>query len=328
VVQLCNSDTFWSLDALPQRVVVLGGGPIGCELAQSLARLDCDTTVVELSPQLLPREDTDAAAVVQSALERESVRVLCRHKAVEARAGDPHVLTVERADGEGRMDLPFDLLLVATGRTPNVEGFGLEALGIRLRKNRTIDTDESLRTSIPNILAAGDVTGPFQLTHAGAHQAWYAAINALFGRFRTFRADYRVLPAAVYTDPELARVGLNEREAAAQGIEVEVVTHPFAELDRAIAEGETRGFVKVLVPPGKDRILGATVVGPRAGDLIAVFALAMKHRIGLDKILGTVFAYPTFAEIAKSVAGARRKRHAPQRLLGWLARYHAFERRG
>ncbi|MCC7248605.1 MAG: FAD-dependent oxidoreductase [Lysobacter sp.] len=320
-----TSDTFWSLEELPRRIVVLGGGPIGCELAQSLARFDCDVSIVEMAPQLLAREDADAAMVVQIALERDGVRVLLGRKAVEARAGEPHTLTIEHEGS--RTDLPFDLLLVAVGRTANVEGFGLETLGIPLRKNRTIETDEYLRTKFPNILAVGDATGPFQLTHASAHQAWYAAVNALFGSLKSFRADYRVLPAATYTDPELARVGLNEREAQAQGIAVETVMYPFAELDRAIAEGATEGFVKVLVPPGKDTILGATIVGARAGDLIAIFALAMKHRIGLDKVLGTVFAYPTFAEAAKFAAGVRRKRHAPERTLAWLERYHDWNRR-
>jgi pyruvate/2-oxoglutarate dehydrogenase complex dihydrolipoamide dehydrogenase (E3) component/uncharacterized membrane protein YdjX (TVP38/TMEM64 family) len=323
-VPYCTSDTFWALQTLPQRIVVLGGGPIGCELAQSLARFDCEVSIVEMAPQLLAREDADAAAVVQSSLERDGVRVLLGRKAVEARAGGTHLLTIEHESA--RTELSFDLLLVAVGRTANVDGFGLETLGIPLRKNRTIETDDYLRTKFPNILAVGDVTGPFQLTHAGAHQAWYAAVNALFGRFKSFRADYRVLPAATYTDPELARVGINEREAEAQGIAVEVIVHPFSELDRAIAEGATQGFIKVLVPPGKDTILGATIVGARAGDLIAIFALAMKHNLGLDKILGTVFAYPTFAESAKFAAGTRRKRHQPERVLAWLKRYHDWNR--
>jgi pyruvate/2-oxoglutarate dehydrogenase complex dihydrolipoamide dehydrogenase (E3) component/uncharacterized membrane protein YdjX (TVP38/TMEM64 family) len=343
-----TSDTFWELEALPQRIVVLGGGPIGCELAQSLVRLDCDVSIVEMAPQLLSREDADAAAVVQAALERDGVRVLLGHRAVKAQAASDadgaradgqtsdasndasgeasHRLLVAHEGADTPIALPFDLLLVAVGRTPNVEGFGLEALGIPRRKNGTLETDDFLRTKYPNILAVGDVAGPFQLTHAGAHQAWYAAVNALFGRLKSFRADYRVLPAATYTDPELARVGLNEREAAAQGIAFETVMHHFAELDRAIAEGATEGFVKVLVPPGKDRILGATIVGARAGDLIALFALAMKQNIGLDKILGTVFAYPTFAEAAKFAAGTRRKRHQPERLLRLLSRYHQWNR--
>ena len=217
-VPYCTSDTFWALEALPQRIIVMGGGPIGCELAQSLSRFDCDVSIVEMAPELLAREDADAAAVVQTSLERDGVRVLLGHKAIEARAGEPHLLVVEH---EGtRTELAFDLLLVAVGRTANVDGFGLETLGIPLRRNRTIETDDYLRTRFPNILAVGDVTGPFQLTHAGAHQAWYAAVNALFGRFKSFRADYRVLPAATYTDPELARVGINEREAEAQGLAV------------------------------------------------------------------------------------------------------------
>ncbi len=323
-VPYCTSDTFWALQTLPQRIVVLGGGPIGCELAQSLARFDCDVSIVQRASQLLVREDEDAAMVVQIALERDGVRVLLAHKAIEARAGETNILVIEHEGA--RSELPFDLLLVAVGRTANVDGFGLETLGIPLRKNRTIETDDYLRTKFPNILAVGDVTGPFQLTHAGAHQAWYAAVNALFGRFKSFRADYRVLPAATYTDPELARVGINEREAEAQGIAVEVIIHPFSELDRAIAEGATQGFVKVLVPPGKDTILGATIVGARAGDLIAIFALAMKHNLGLNKILGTVFAYPTFAEAAKFAAGTRRKRHQPERVLTWLKRYHDWNR--
>ncbi|NOT87614.1 MAG: FAD-dependent oxidoreductase [Lysobacter sp.] len=324
-VPYCTSDTFWTLETLPHRIVVLGGGPVGCELAQCLARFDCDVSIVEMAPQLLAREDADAAAVVQASLERDGIRVLLGRTAVQARAGEPNQLAIEH---EGtRSELPFDLLLVAVGRSANVDGFGLETLGIPLRANRTIETDDHLRTRFPNIFAVGDVTGPYQLTHAGAHQAWYAAVNALFGRFKSFRADYRVLPAATYTDPELARVGINEREAKARKIAVEVIIHPFSALDRAIAEGATEGFVKVLVPPGKDTILGATVVGARAGDLIAIFALAMKQKIGLDKILGTVFAYPTFAEAAKFAAGTRRMRHAPAWALAWLQRYHTLERR-
>ncbi|GAA4855239.1 FAD-dependent oxidoreductase [Luteimonas vadosa] len=321
-----TSDTIWDLDALPKRLLVLGGGPIGCELAQSFARLGSETTLVEMADQLLGREDADAAAVVQAALEADGVEVLLGHKAVQAKAGEPHTLRVEHA-GESS-ELPFDVLLVAIGRTANVEGYGLDALDIPLRKNKTIETDEFLRTRYPNILCVGDVTGPYQLTHAGAHQAWYAAVNALFGGFKSFRADYSVMPACTYTEPEQARVGLGEREAKETGTEVEVVKYAMSELDRAVAEAATAGFVKVLVAPGKDRILGATVVGERAGETIALFALAMKQGIGLDKILGTVFAYPTFAEAAKAVAGERRKRHKPDKLLDWVERYHRWQRGG
>jgi pyruvate/2-oxoglutarate dehydrogenase complex dihydrolipoamide dehydrogenase (E3) component/uncharacterized membrane protein YdjX (TVP38/TMEM64 family) len=321
-----TSDTIWDLESLPKRLLVLGGGPIGCELAQSYARLGSEVAIVEMADRLLGREDADVAEVVQAALEADGVRVLLGHKAVAAKAGEPHALRVEH-HGESS-ELPFDVLLVAIGRTANVDGYGLDALDIPLRKNRTIETDEFLRTKYPNILCVGDVTGPYQLTHAGAHQAWYAAVNALFGGFKSFRADYSVMPACTYTEPEAARVGLSEAEAEEEGTEVEVVRYDLAGLDRAIAEGATAGFVKVLVPPGKDTILGASVVGERAGETIALFALAMKQGIGLDKILGTVFAYPTFAEAAKSVAGERRKRHKPEKLLDWVERYHRWRRGG
>jgi pyruvate/2-oxoglutarate dehydrogenase complex dihydrolipoamide dehydrogenase (E3) component/uncharacterized membrane protein YdjX (TVP38/TMEM64 family) len=321
-----TSDTIWDMPALPRRLLVLGGGPIGCELAQSFARLGADVTLVEMAGQLLGREDADAAEAVQAALESDGVRILLGHKAVEVRSGAPQVLRAEHVDGS--VELACDELLVAIGRTANVDGFGLQELGIALRPNRTIETDEFLRTRYPNILCVGDVTGPYQLTHAGAHQAWYAAVNALFDGVRSFRADYRVMPACTYTEPEAARVGLSEREAAEAGVEVEVVRYPLGELDRAVAEGATAGFVKVLVAPGKDRILGASVVGEHAGETIALFALAMKQGIGLDKILGTVFAYPTFAESAKAIAGERRKRHKPERLLAWAERYHRWRRGG
>lgn len=325
-VPYCTSDTIWDLRELPKRLLVLGGGPIGCELAQSFARLGSEVAIVEMAPQLLGREDKDVADAIQSALEADGVRVLLVHKAVEARGGDPATLRVEH-DGDSR-ELPFDQLLVAVGRTANVDGYGVDTLDLGLRKNRTIETDGFLRTRFPNIYCVGDVTGPYQLTHAGAHQAWYAAVNALFGGFKSFRADYRVLPAATYTEPEAARVGLSENEASEQGIEVEMVKYEMCELDRAVAEGATQGFVKVLVVPGKDKLLGASVVGERAGELIALFALAMKHSIGLDKVMGTVFAYPTFAESVKFVAGERRKRHKPEKLLGWVARYHRWQRGG
>ncbi len=325
-VDYLTSDTVWNLEQLPKRLAILGGGPIGCELAQSFARLGSEVTIVEMADQLLGREDGDVASVVHDALERDGVAVRLGHKAVEVRGGDAPALVVEH-DGR-QSDIFFDALLLAIGRSANVEGYGVERLDLGLRRNRTLETDEFLRTRFPNIYCVGDVTGPFQLTHAGAHQAWYAAVNALFGGFKSFRADYRVLPACTYTEPEAARVGLSEREANDQGIEVEVVKYPFSELDRAVAEGATAGFVKVLVAPGKDRVLGASVVGERAGELVALFALAMKQGIGLDKIMGTVFAYPTFAEAVKFVAGERRKRHKPERLLGWVARYHRWQRGG
>ena len=323
-VEYLTSDTIWNLEQLPKRLVILGGGPIGCELAQAFARLGSKVSLIEMGEQLLGREDRDVAAVVQAALEHDGVDVRLGHRAVEVKGGDSPALVVEH--GKEKDKVSFDALLVAIGRSANVEGYGVDTLDLGLRKNQTIETDEFLRTRFPNIYCVGDVTGPYQLTHAGAHQAWYAAVNALFGGIKSFRTDYRVLPACTFTEPEAARVGLSEAEAKQQGTDVEVVKYEMSELDRAVAESATAGFVKVLVTPGQDKILGASVVGERAGELIAVFALAMKQGIGLDKILGTVFAYPTFAEAIKSVAGERRKRHQPEKLLKLAARYHHWKR--
>lgn len=323
-VEYLTSDTIWNLEQLPKRLVILGGGPIGCELAQAFARLGSKVSLIEMGKQLLGREDRDVAAVVQAALEHDGVDVRLGHRAVEVKGGDSPALVVEH--GKEKDKVSFDALLVAIGRSANVEGYGVDTLDLGLRKNQTIETDEFLRTRFPNIYCVGDVTGPYQLTHAGAHQAWYAAVNALFGGIKSFRTDYRVLPACTFTEPEAARVGLSEAEAKQQGTDVEVVKYEMSELDRAVAESATAGFVKVLVTPGQDKILGASVVGERAGELIAVFALAMKQGIGLDKILGTVFAYPTFAEAIKSVAGERRKRHQPEKLLKLAARYHHWKR--
>ena len=325
-VAYLTSDTIWDLAALPKRLVILGGGPIGCELAQAFARLGSAVSLIEMGQQLIGREDADVAGVVQAALEHDGVDVRLAHKAIEVKSGDAPALVVEHAGD--RTEIAFDALLVAIGRSANVEGYGVDKLDLGLRKNQTIETDEFLRTRFPNIYCVGDVTGPYQLTHAGAHQAWYAAVNALFGGVKSFRADYRVLPACTFTEPEAARVGLGEAEAKEQGTEVEVVKYELSGLDRAIAEGATAGFVKVLVVPGKDKILGASIVGERAGELIAVFVLAMKHGIGLDKVLGTVFAYPTFAEAIKAVAGERRKRHQPAKLLDLAERYHRWQRGG
>ena len=325
-VAYLTSDTIWDLAALPKRLVILGGGPIGCELAQAFARLGSAVSLIEMGQQLIGREDADVAGVVQAALEHDGVDVRLAHKAIEVKSGDAPALVVEHAGD--RTEIAFDALLLAIGRSANVEGYGVDKLDLGLRKNQTIETDEFLRTRFPNIYCVGDVTGPYQLTHAGAHQAWYAAVNALFGGVKSFRADYRLLPACTFTEPEAARVGLREAEAKEQGTEVEVVKYELSGLDRAIAEGATAGFVKVLVVPGKDKILGASIVGERAGELIAVFVLAMKHGIGLDKVLGTVFAYPTFAEAIKAVAGERRKRHQPAKLLDLAERYHRWQRGG
>ena len=324
-VAYLTSENLWELRALPKRLLVLGGGPIGCELSQAFARLGSDVTQVEMAPRLLPREDADAAAEVASRFRAEGVRVMTGCKALRVERDREGDCLVCAKDGE-EVALPFDRLLLALGRKANVEGFGLQELGVEIRKNGTVEADPFLQTSFPNILVAGDVTGPYQFTHVCAHQAWYASINALLSPLWRFKADYRVIPWATFTDPEVARVGLSEDEARAQGIAVEVTRYGLDDLDRAIADSADHGFVKVLTPPGKDRILGATIVGEHAGDLLAEFVLAMKHGLGLNKLLGTIHIYPTLSEANKYAAGAWKRANAPQGLLQFAARYFAWRR--
>lgn len=320
-----TSDSVWDLRALPERLLVMGGGPIGCELAQSFARLGAQVTLVDMATRLLPREDADVAELIATALSEEGVDVRAGHKAVRFRPErSGGVLLAETADGE--VELAFDRVLVAVGRRPVTEGLGLEELGIRKLPSGTLEVDEALLTSMPTIYACGDVVGPYQFTHMASHQAWYASVNALFGPLRRYKVNYRVVPWTTYTDPEVARVGLNEDDARQQGVEVEVTRFEFAHNDRAIAESARRGFIKVLTPPGRDRILGVTIAGPHAGELLAEYVLAMTHGIGLKKIMGTIHVYPTFAEINKSAASAWRKAHAPDKLLDWVSRFHAWRR--
>ena len=326
-----TSDTLWDafaqLDASPARLLVLGGGPIGCELAQSFARLGSAVTQVEMAPRIMAREDVEVSELARQSLTRDGVDVRTGHKALrcerEDRDGVTHKYLVVEHDGvEQRIE--FDALVCAVGRAARLQGYGLEDLGIPTE--RTVVTNEYLETLYPNIYAAGDVAGPYQFTHTASHQAWYAAVNALFGHFKRFKVDYSVIPWATFIDPEVARVGLNEQDAKEKGIAYELTRYRLDDLDRAIADGAAYGFVRVLTVPGKDRILGVTLVGEHAGDLLAEFVLAMKHGLGLNKILGTIHTYPTLAEANKSVAGEWKRAHAPQRLLAWLQRYHAWRR--
>jgi pyruvate/2-oxoglutarate dehydrogenase complex dihydrolipoamide dehydrogenase (E3) component len=324
-VEVLTSDTVWSLRELPRRLVVLGGGPIGAELAQAFARLGATVTQVEMLPRLLSREDPEVSDLVRRQFEVEGIQVLTGHRAKSVEiVGGRKILLCER-DGQS-IQVEFDALLCAVGRVPNTEGYGLEALGIPVTPAKTVETNEYLQTLYPNIFACGDVAGPYQFTHTASHQAWYAAVNALFGGLRKFRADYAVIPWATFTDPEVARVGLNETEAREKGVPYEVTTYGIDDLDRAIADGDAHGFVKVLTVPGKDRILGATLVGAHAGDLIVEFIAAMKHGIGLNRILGTIHIYPTLAEANKYAAGNWKKAHAPQRILRGLEKFHAWRR--
>ncbi|TMJ12502.1 MAG: pyridine nucleotide-disulfide oxidoreductase [Alphaproteobacteria bacterium] len=314
-----TSDTMWSalrgLEAPPRRLSILGGGPIGVEMAQAFARLGSDVTIVEAGPRLLSKEDEEGSTFIEQRLKEEGVRVLTGH---EARGVEADTLLA------GSERIPFDTLIVALGRRARLTGYGLEELGIET--NKRIVTNDWLETLYPNIYAVGDVAGPYQFTHVAAHQAWFAAVNALFGNLRRFRADYRVIPWVTYTDPEVAHVGHNELSAREAGVAYELVRYDLSHLDRAVSEGTNQGFVKLLVEPGKDRILGATIVAAGAGEMLAELVLAMKHGIGLNKILGTIHAYPTMAEANKYAAGEWKKAHAPTRILALLERYHRWRR--
>lgn len=323
-VKWYSSDNIWDLREQPKRMIVLGGGPIGCEMAQAFARLGSEVTQVEMAPRIMIREDEDISAMVEEKFKSDNINVLTNTLAVACKNGAEQTLVCE-SNGK-TLEIPFDAMLVAIGRKPNVEGFGLEKLGVQLRENTTIETDEFLRTNYDNIFAIGDVTGPFQFTHTASHQAWYAAVNSLFGNLKKFKADYSVIPWATFTDPEVARVGLNESEAREKGINYEVTTYGIDDLDRAIADSEDHGVVKVLTVPGKDRILGATIVGAHAGDLLPEFVLAMRYKLGLKKILGTIHAYPTMSEANKGVAGNWQKAHAPQFAVKVLEKYHRWRR--
>ncbi|HYD96577.1 MAG TPA: FAD-dependent oxidoreductase [Noviherbaspirillum sp.] len=328
-----TSDTLWSLTALPARLVVLGGGPIGCELAQAFASLGSQVTQIERGSRILSREDSEAAEYVMRSMRADGVQILTGHEAIRCeREGDSRRLVVRRVDdgkvnaGQAEKAIEFDVLLCAVGRVPRTEGYGLEELGIPLTARKTIETDATLQTLYPNIYACGDVAGPYQFTHTASHQAWYAAVNALFGQFKRFKADYRAIPRTTFTSPEVAHVGVSEQDAKEQQLAYEVTKYDLADLDRAIADDAANGFVKVLTAPGKDRILGVTIVGEHAGELLAEFVLAMKHGLGLNKILGTVHSYPTLSEANKYAAGEWRRRHAPQRLLQWVEKYHGWRR--
>ena len=323
-----TSETVWSLDRLPARLVVVGGGPIGCELAQCFARFGSRVTQIQTHERVLPREDPEFSELVAERLRADGVEVLTGHRAASFRCEGERRTLVCTTPEYGEREIEFDEVILAVGRAPRTTGFGLEELGMETARGGVVETDEFLATRYPNIYACGDVAGPYQFTHTASHQAWYASVNALFGTFKRFRADYSVVPWATFTDPEVARVGLNETEASERGVPFEVTRYGFDDLDRAIADSEAHGMIKVLTAPGKDRILGATVAGEHAGDLLMEFVLAMRHGLGLKKLLGTIHIYPTMAEGARFAAGNWRRAHAPERVLEWLERYHRWRRGG
>ena len=324
-IDYLTSDTLWNLRELPARLVVLGGGPIGSEMTQAFARLGSRVTQVEMGPRIIGREDPEVGEFICQKFIDEGIQVLTEHQAQEVRLDSGRKWLVCEHQGE-KIEVEFDQLLIAVGRKANVTGFGLEELGVEIALRGTIASDPFLRTNFPNIYCVGDVAGPYQFTHTAAHQAWYASVNALFGQFKSFKVDYRVIPWCTFTDAEVARVGLNETEANEQGIPFEITRYEIDDLDRAIADSEDHGWVKVLTKPGSDKILGVTIVGTHAGDLLAEYVLAMKYKLGLNKILGTIHTYPTLAEMNKMTAGEWKRAHTPEKLLGWVEKYHTWRR--
>ncbi|MBW7471896.1 FAD-dependent oxidoreductase [Marinobacter sp. F4218] len=320
-----NSDNLWSLDTQPERLLVLGGGPIGSELAHAFARLGSQVVQVEMGDRLLPREDSDVSELVKNRFEQDGIDVRLGHAAREFVIEDGEKVVYCEHRGE-RVRIVFDQVLVAVGRAANTDGLHLDRIGVETLPNGTVPVDEDMSVRYPNVFACGDVAGPYQFTHAAAHQAWYAAVNGLFGQFKRFNVDYRVMPWVTFTSPEVARVGLSEAEAKDQGVAYEVTRYGLDDLDRAIAESDDHGFIKVLTPPGKDKILGAVVVGTHAGEILAEFTLAMKHGLGLNKILGTIHPYPTWNESAKFAAGEWKRAHAPQGVLKLLEKLHGWRR--
>ncbi len=320
-----TSDTIWNLTELPKRMLILGGGPIGCELAQCFARFGSKVSIIEMLPQIMMREDAEVATQISALFKDEGINILTNHRAekIVVENGVKHLI----CDADGRViDLEFDHMLVAVGRAANLQGYGLENLNIPISKQNTIETNQYLQAGYPNIYAVGDVVGRYQFTHVAAHQGWYAAVNALFRPFKKFQVDYRVIPWTTFTDPEVARVGLNEMDANQQNIPYQVTRYDLGELDRAITDGHASGMIKVLTVPGKDKILGVTIIGKHAGELIAEFVLAMRHGLGLNKILATIHVYPTWMEANKYVAGNWKKNHAPQVILKLLEKFHRWRR--
>jgi dihydrolipoamide dehydrogenase len=320
-----TSDTVWDIREQPKRLVVLGGGPIGCELGQAFARLGSHVTQIQRASQIMGREDPEVAAFIKRRFEEEGVDVLTDHDATQFLIENGEKVVICEHDGK-EVKIVCDEVLVAVGRAARTTGYGLEDLGITLTDRKTIAVNDYLQTDYPNIYAVGDVVGPYQFTHTAAHMAWYATVNALFGGFKKFKVDYSVIPWTTFTDPEVARVGLNEQEAKEKNIAYEMTRYSLEELDRAITEEEAEGFVKVLTVPGKDKILGVTIMGDHAGELIAEYVLAMKQKLGLNKILGTIHIYPTMAEANKYVAGEWKKAHAPQFILKLLGHYFSWRR--
>ena len=321
-----TSDTIWEINDLPKQMVILGGGPIGCELAQCFARFGSQVTLVEMLDRIMTREDPEVSTMVAESLSKDGIQILTSHAASEILQGENSNTLVCKCDGKS-IEVLFDLILIAVGRNAEAQDAWDKSMQFEKTQTGRLRLNEFLQTNFPNIYACGDIAGPYEFTHTAAHQAWYASVNALFAPFKKFRVDYSVIPWCTFTEPEVARVGLNEEEARNQKIEYEVTRYDISDLDRAIVDEEAHGIVKVITQKGKDKILGATIVGEHAGELITEFISAMKHRIGLNKILGTIHIYPTFSEANKFAAGEWKKAHAPEAILKCVKKYHALRRK-
>ena len=324
-VDFLTSDTVWNIREKPERLLVIGGGPIGSELAQAFSRLGCQVTQVQRGERLLPREDPEVAQMVYESFKKDGTNVLLEHSPKKFYKKDGKDFLECEHKGES-VHIGFDKVLLALGRKANTTGFGLEELGVELTSRGTIQVDEYMRTNFPNIYACGDVAGPYQFTHIAAHQAWYCAVNSMISPFYGFKVDYRTVPWCTYTDPEVARSGLNELEAKEQGIPYEVTTYGIDDLDRAITDEAAYGLVKVLTEPGKDKIIGVTIAGLHAGDIIAEYVAAMKNGFGMNKILGTIHIYPTLAESNKYAAGNWKKNQVTENTLAWGERINRWRR--
>jgi dihydrolipoamide dehydrogenase len=322
-----TSDTVWELDELPKKLLVVGGGPIGCELAQAFHNLGAEVTQVDMAKRIMPREDEEVSAAVMEQFRAQGIELLTEHKLQRFVMENGKKFMEAEHDGQ-TVRVEFDQVLMAIGRKPNVEGFGLENLDLPLNDNGTININNSMQTTYPNIFACGDVAGPYQFTHMASFQAFFAAINAVLGGLWRLRASYRVVPWATFTDPEVARVGLSEQEAKDQGVDYEVTRYDLDHLDRALADGEAHGFIKVLTVPGKDKILGATIVGYHAGELLGEFVFAMTHNMGLKKIAAVTHIYPTLLEANKFSANAWRSARLPEKYFPWMERFFRWQRGG
>jgi len=326
-VDFLTTENLWGIRELPKRLLIAGGGPIGSELAQCFNRLGSQVTQVEMMPDILTREDGEFNQALRQRFVSEGIDVQVSTKCKEVVVENGKQFMLCEKNGQDQR-IEFDKVLIALGRTANSRGFGLESVGIKLGLSGKICVDEYLRTTkYKNIYACGDVVGPYHFTHTAAHQAWYCVVNALFSPFKKFKVDYSIIPWCTFTDPEIARVGLNEKEAKEQGHDYEITRYEISDLDRAITDSEDQGMVKVLTEPGRDRILGVTIMGHHAGELITEYISAMKHGIGLNKILGTIHIYPTMAEANRFAAGIWKKNHASKKLLKLAQKFHAWRRR-